>query len=285
MTATLDEAPVNDPNQRMSIGSQGRVTTPLGEADQLRRAQFRLLGTRVHALDVGQVVAWVDAWVQAGRGAHVATVNPEFVMRARHDASFRAVLETTRLNVPDGIGVVLAGRLQLIGVPARVTGIDLIWETARLARYRGWRLMLVGGAPGIGQAAAERLSRQLPGLAAPAVFVGEPGAAGDSEARAALREARPHLVFVAYGAPAQEHWIARNVAGRVTAVAIGVGGALDVVSGRMPRAPGIVRAIGMEWAFRLWREPRRWRRMRVLPSFAWLAAREARELRARRAPR
>jgi N-acetylglucosaminyldiphosphoundecaprenol N-acetyl-beta-D-mannosaminyltransferase len=81
--------------------------------------------------------------------------------------------------------------------------------------------------------------------------------------------------LVAFGAPTQEHWIQRNVASRFPAVAIGVGGAFDLISGRLPRAPAALRSLGLEWAYRLWCEPARWRRMRVLPVFAWLAAMEA----------
>ena len=249
--------------------------TPRSEAEALRAVEFRVLGTRVHAVDRAQAVAWIDAWIQAGSSAHIATVNPEFVMRARGDTRFREVLERTRLNVPDGIGVVLAGRLRRLGVPERVTGIDLVWELARLAPRRGWRLMLVGGRPGVAGAAARELERGVPGLQTPEVLTGTPEPDGDAEARRALEHARPHLVLVAFGAPAQELWIQRNVAGRFSAAAIGVGGAFDAITGRVPRAPATLQAIGLEWAYRLWREPTRWRRMRVLPAFALLAAREA----------
>ena len=85
----------------------------------------------------------------------------------------------------------------------------------------------------------------------------------------------PHVVFVAYGAPAQEFWIERNISPTMGVVALGVGGALDYVSGKVPRAPLALRALGLEWTFRLWRQPSRWRRMQVLPAFTLLAMREA----------
>ena len=249
--------------------------TPRSEAEALRAAEFRVLGTRVHALDRGQAVAWIDAWIETGSSAHVATVNPEFVMRARRDAPFRELLEHTRLNVPDGIGVVLAGRLRRVGVPERVTGIDLIWELTRLAARRGWRLMLVGGRPGVAERVTRKLERAAPGLPTPGTLVGTPRPEGDEEARRALETVRPQLVLVAFGAPGQEFWIQRNVVGRFPAVAMGVGGAFDQICGRVPRAPGPLRALGLEWAHRLWHEPARWRRMRVLPVFALLAVAEA----------
>ena len=250
------------------------------EADALRAVSYRVLGTPIHAVDRPQAVAWIDAWIAVGVGGHIVTINPELIMRARGDRSFREILERSKLNVPDGMGTVLAGRLQRVDVPERVTGVDLIWDLAALARDRGWTTLLVGGGPDIAQEAGRQLTAALPGLRPPEIHVGGPGPEHDAEARAVLDAHEPHLVFVAYGAPAQERWIQRNIVGRSPAVAIGVGGTLNFVSGRIPRAPAPLRALGMEWAFRLAREPWRWRRMRVLPEFAVLAVREAvRELR------
>ena len=82
------------------------------EREALCKAEFQVLSTRVHGVDRGQALAWIDAWAQLGERAHIATVNPEFVMRARHDSSFHDVLERTRLNVADGIGIVIAARLR-----------------------------------------------------------------------------------------------------------------------------------------------------------------------------
>ena len=113
-----------------------------------------------------------------------------------------------------------------------------------------------------------------------AVFTGGPEPEGDGEARRALDAAEARVIFVAYGAPAQELWIERNVIGQMPAVAIGVGGAFDIVSGRLPRAPAPLRGLGLEWAYRLWRQPARWRRMRALPPFALLVINESLALRA-----
>ena len=90
-----------------------------------------------------------------------------------------------------------------------------------------------------------------------------------------IQEFRPHIVLAAYGAPAQEFWIERNLRDLAPVVGIGVGGTLDYLAGRIPRAPAPLRRIGLEWAYRLAREPWRWRRMRALPEFARLAILEA----------
>ena len=245
------------------------------ETAALERAEVRVLGTRLHAVDRAQALAWVDAWIQAGTRAHIATVNPEFVMRARRDHAFHALLNRTRLNLPDGIGILLAAGLRRAALPERVTGVDLVHDISKLAARRGSRMLLVGGAPGIAAGAARELARAHPGLPLPDAHVGSPDPDGDDEAQRVLAEVAPQVVFVAYGAPAQEFWIERNISPTMGVVALGVGGALDYVSGKVPRAPIALRALGLEWAFRLWRQPSRWRRMRVLPAFAFLAAREA----------
>ncbi len=245
------------------------------ETAVLARAEARVLGTRLHAVDHGQALAWVDAWIQTGTRAHIATVNPEFVMRARRDRAFHALLNRTRLNLPDGVGILLAARLRRAGLPERVTGVDLFHDIAKLAARRGWQLLLVGGGPGVAAGAARRLASAHPGLPLPIAHVGSPNPDGDFEAQRVLSEVSPQVVFVAYGAPAQEFWIERNISSTMGVVALGVGGALDYVSGEVPRAPAALRVLGLEWVVRLWREPSRWRRMGVLPAFAVLAVREA----------
>ena len=244
------------------------------ETDVLAKCEFRVLGTRVHSVDKGQALAWIDAWAQLGERAHIATVNPEFVMRGRHDSVFHDVLERTRLNVADGIGIVIAARLRGESAPARVTGVELVRDAMALAAMRLWTVALVGGAPGVAKAAAVRIVQENPGLRTPHVYSGTREPEGDEAAKAFLQKVQPNILCVGYGAPHQELWIDRNLDADAACVAIGVGGTLDYLSGRIPQAPAVLRTTGLEWLYRLWRQPQRWRRMLVLPAFAFLAARE-----------
>ena len=205
----------------------------------------------------------------------MVTINPEIVMRARRDPAYGELLERTRLNVPDGAGIIAAARLRRLPMQQRVTGVDLVDDLAGLAAVHGYRLLLAGAAPGVADQAAAELRRRHPALTPPATLVGEPGPDGDSEAHAVLHEARPHIVLAAYGAPAQEFWIDRNLRDLAPVVGIGVGGTLDYLAGVIPRAPAPLRRVGLEWAYRLAREPWRWRRQRALPEFARLAILEA----------
>jgi N-acetylglucosaminyldiphosphoundecaprenol N-acetyl-beta-D-mannosaminyltransferase len=192
-------------------------------------------------------------------------------MAARRDPAFAAVLQAADLATPDGVGIVLAGRL--LGVPTgrRVTGVDLVEALAALsAREPACRLFLLGAASGVAAAAAERLRARSPGARIAGTLAGSPSAAAFEEIAERLAEARPSVLLVAFGHPAQDLWIARHrerLVAHGILVAAGVGGAYDYLSGRVPRAPRPVRRLGLEWLYRLARQPWRWRRQLALPHF------------------
>jgi N-acetylglucosaminyldiphosphoundecaprenol N-acetyl-beta-D-mannosaminyltransferase len=241
------------------------------------RSAVRILGVDVDAVTMAEAVEMICDAVDARRGhggpvLQVATVNPEFVMRARRDQRFREVLRGAGLRTADGVGLSLAARLLGARLPERVTGVELVRGLARAAAARGQRLFLLGAAPGVAEVAAQRLKVEAPGLEIAGTLSGQAGEAGDAESLAAVRAARADVVLVAFGAPAQEEWSARNLEVSGAAVGIGVGGTFDYLSGRVRRAPAWMRRAGLEWLFRLVREPWRARRMSVLPVFMGLVA-------------
>jgi N-acetylglucosaminyldiphosphoundecaprenol N-acetyl-beta-D-mannosaminyltransferase len=205
--------------------------------------------------------------VEAGGHHLVATVNPEFVMRARADHQFARVLESADLCLADGNGVVWAARRQGCTIRAPVTGVDLIPPLAALCARRHFRLFLLGAAPGVAADLSSRLRAAQPELEV-AAHSGSPDPSSDAETLALIQSYKPHLLLVAYGAPRQELWIDRMSDRLGVVVAIGVGGAFDYLTGRVPRAPAWMRRAGMEWLFRLARQPWRIRRMAVLPLYA-----------------
>ncbi|HEY2703402.1 MAG TPA: WecB/TagA/CpsF family glycosyltransferase [Candidatus Dormibacteraeota bacterium] len=207
---------------------------------------------------------------RSGAPLQVVTLNPEMVMRARRDPALGAIIEAAGLVVPDGIGLVLALRRRGYGGAGRVAGADLLERYAERAAPLGQRLALVGGAPGVAALAAAELERRHPGLRVVAADGGDPG----SETADRLRAAAPDAVFAAYGAGRQESFLAAHLAAIGAGVGMGVGGALDFLSGRVRRAPAVVRRAGLEWAWRLARQPWRARRQAVLPLFWWLDRRE-----------
>jgi N-acetylglucosaminyldiphosphoundecaprenol N-acetyl-beta-D-mannosaminyltransferase len=230
--------------------------------------QARVLGVRVDCVDMGGALARIEAFVDGGGRHQVATVNPEFVMRAGEDMEFARVLASADLCLADGSGVVWAARRQGCALSGPVTGVDLIPPLAALCARRQFRLFLLGAAPGVADDLAQRLRAQNPGLSV-AAHSGSPEPSADAETVGLIAAERPQVLLVAYGAPKQELWIDRMGArlGGVS-VSIGVGGAFDYLTGRVPRAPLWMRRAGMEWLFRLARQPWRIRRMVALPQYA-----------------
>lgn len=238
----------------------------------------------VDALTLDEIVERALDLLRSGQGGQVVTLNPEMLMRTRRDPGLRATLAGASLVTADGVGIVWALRLAGFAIPERVTGIDLAAALLARAGALGYDAFLMGAAEGVAEAAARALQSQSPDVRIAGVWRGDPRPARDVEAVARVRASGARLLLVAYGAPAQELWIARNLRALPGVVAIGVGGALDMLAGRRPRAPRWMRAAGLEWLYRLWREPARWRRMLALPVFVALAATSAVRSRTTRRP-
>lgn len=230
-------------------------------------SQVRVLGVRVDCLDMAAALTRIEEL--AGDGGHhlVATVNPEFVMRAKADPEFARVLESADLCLADGSGVVWAARRQGCAMREPVTGVDIIPPLAALCARQHLKLFLLGAAPGVADDLAARLRAEHPDLEV-AAHAGSPDPSADAENLALIRAHKPQVLLVAYGHPKQEMWIDRMRDSLGVAVAMGVGGSFDYLTGRVPRAPAWMRRAGLEWLFRLVRQPWRARRMAVLPIYA-----------------
>lgn len=222
-------------------------------------------------VDLPSAVARILERLDRGERTFVITANPEFVMLARRDAEAARIAREADLVVPDGTGVSLAAAL--LGTPLpRVPGRLLVDALAPWLAPRGASLFLLGAAPGVAERAAETLRRRIPGLRIAGCYPGS--AEDDAETTARVRVAAPTVVLVAYGMPKQERWIARNLAALPSVrLAIGVGGVLDQLAGVQRVPPAFLHRVGLEWLWRLIREPWRWRRQRVLPLFALLVLR------------
>ncbi|HEY8656155.1 MAG TPA: WecB/TagA/CpsF family glycosyltransferase [Candidatus Limnocylindria bacterium] len=206
--------------------------------------------------------------LDAGRRTFVITANPEFVMLCRRDPEIAAIAAGADLVIPDGTGALLASRLLGDPLPGRAPGRLLVERIAAVGRERDLSLYLLGAAPGIAERAAAALVARHPGLRIAGTHDGD---AESDEAVAAVAAARPNLLFVAFGMPKQERWIARHLAALPTVkLAVGVGGSLDYLAGSAKPPPALIHAVGLEWLWRLVRDPKRWRRQRVLPVFVVL---------------
>lgn len=232
----------------------------------------QVLGVPVDSITEGEVLSFVADRVASRVPAQVVTINAEYVMRAQEDPEFLRVLREADLHTPDGAGVVIAARRRGLNIRKRVGGSDLIWSIAAQSASMGHRLFLLGGAPGVARGASEVLQDRFPDLILAGTHSGGPERSRDAEQIGLIRDAKPDVLLVAFGAPAQDLWIARLKSSLGVPLLMGVGGSFDYVAGSAKRAPLWMRRTGLEWLFRLIRQPWRWRRMGVLPRFAILAA-------------
>jgi N-acetylglucosaminyldiphosphoundecaprenol N-acetyl-beta-D-mannosaminyltransferase len=232
-----------------------------------------VLGVRVDDVTNDDLLALVDGYV-AGRQPHqIITLNPEMLVAACDDPEFRQVLNSADLNVADGVGLVMAARWLGHPLRGRVTGSDGIYRLSEHCARKGYRPFFLGAATGVAQVVAGRLSARYPGLEVAGAYAGSPRSEDEDDMVSRVRAAAPDLLFVAYGVPAEERWIARNRDCLGVPVMIGVGGAFDFVAGIARRAPSWMRRAGLEWLYRLIRQPWRWRRQLALIRFVTLVLR------------
>jgi N-acetylglucosaminyldiphosphoundecaprenol N-acetyl-beta-D-mannosaminyltransferase len=245
------------------------------EKARSRPPAIQILGVPVHGITQSEVLPFVSQLMDEPKLHQIATVNPEFVMLAQEDIEFRQVLHQADLCIPDGVGLILASRWQGTELPERVAGSDMVYTLAEMAANEGWRLYLLGASPGVAEEAASLLCKKYPKLIIAGTYAGTPSLADNDAIVKRVNESRADLLYVAYGAPRQDKWIARNrVALKSVRLAMGVGGSLDFITGRSVRAPSWLQRLGLEWLHRLYKEPWRWRRMMALPRFTYLVLRQ-----------
>ncbi len=241
----------------------------------------------VDAVTFVEAIEEIERLVDAGNGGSVFTPNVDHIVQVEHNAAFRAAYDDASLCLVDGQPLLWASHLLGAPLPEKISGSDLILPLMHRAERRQWRVYLVGGAPGVAALAAERLKKQFDvefvGIDAPRV--GADGRAVDQDALLArIRQARPHILLVAFGAPKQELFIHGAFASIRPAVAIGVGAGFDFIAERLRRAPRWMSSSGLEWLFRLAQEPRRLARRYLVddPQFLSILYRTMREPRSER---
>ncbi len=222
------------------------------------------------------LITLVDQVKQGKKPLVVFTPNPEQFIQARHNPEFMKTLEQADVRVPDGVGLIWADRIlakssdgQAAGssnITERISGIDLVTSLLDQAAGDTWPVVVLGGR---GYESLPKGVTWIPGYQT----ISTPTALEEKEVAKQLSSIRPKIVFVALGAPWQEQWILDhldllNSSG--VKLAMVVGGAFDVITGKLPRAPQVIQRFGLEWAYRLWREPWRWRRQLRLVEFVWL---------------
>ncbi|MFO0590947.1 MAG: WecB/TagA/CpsF family glycosyltransferase [Polyangiaceae bacterium] len=256
------------------------MTSLIEEPESVERPPFRIGGLTIDDVTFAEALSAIESLVRAGEGGTVLTPNIDHVVLAQHDPALRAAYEAASLSLVDGTPLLWISRLLGPKLREKVSGSDLVVPLLRLAEQRGFRVYFFGGAPGVAERAADVLRRDMPslrivGMSAPDIDLAR-ASHPDSDVLAPVKAANPDLVFVALGCPKQEIFMHAAAPALRPAVLLGIGASLDFVAGTVHRAPPWVSAAGLEWLYRLAREPRRlWRRYLVRdPEMLAIVARE-----------
>ncbi len=227
--------------------------------------KVNILGIGINKITLNEALQKIENYLEEDRLHLIVTANPEIIMLAKRDEKFAEILKQADLITADGIGLVIGAKILGEALPERVTGIDLSTGLFNLARQKDWTLYFLGGAPGIAAEAAANLMRNYPGLK---IIGWHHGYFQDSEPiLQEIEEKEPDILLVALGMGKQEKWIIDHQKRLPVKIAIGVGGSLDVHAGRVQRAPEVFQKLGLEWFYRLLKQPSRIIRMMVLPVF------------------
>ena len=224
-----------------------------------------VLGVSVDCPSMTEAVDRARELMRSRGGAYAVTPNAEILLAAQSDPALRAALDGAALSLPDGIGVLLAARILGTPIPQRIPGVDFALALLERMAGEGRSVFLLGARPGVADEAARRLCRSCPGLRIAGTQNGYFSAAQEETLIERINAASPDLLMVCLGSPKQELWMRRSAARLRVGLMIGLGGTLDVLSGRVPRAPACWRRCGMEWLYRLLRQPSRLPRVTPLP--------------------
>jgi len=268
----------------------------------LKRKKINILGLPIDSFTTEQSLRFIEQKLKSDRPIFITTINSEFLFRALNDQAVFKVLSNSTLNIADGIGILWAAKflslkmpknknwrvvvafLKLLfslaaiifyprylkkPIPERISGSDYIWNLAKMAVKYNLRLFLLGAGPTVAEQAALKLQTDIYNLSVAGTFAGTPSIDDEKKIVKIIKNLKADMLFVAYGVPAEELWLARNLGKTGAKIGIGVGGTFDFLAGRKPRAPKFIRAIGLEWLYRLIIEPGRFRRQLALPKFVW----------------
>lgn len=263
------------------------------------RKTINILGVNFDVITSTEAVSRVDNWLSTYSGYFnfkkqytIVTPNPEIVLKATKDPEYMEILNSADMSIPDGMGILWASKFKKISenekspwkrlgklfaslgftalskryatteIPERVTGVDLMEKICAMTSERGHSIFLLGAEEGVAEKTAVKLMQKYPALKVAGVYAGTPNEEDEKDIVELINSTKPEIVFVAYGAPKQEMWLSRNLRKLESVrVGMGVGGSFDFISGTRKRAPEKMRKIGLEWLYRLYKQPSRVKRI------------------------
>jgi len=235
------------------------------------RDTIEIMDVKVSHVNMDEALHQVETFIRTKRPHVIVTPNAPAIMQAREDQQLKNIINNADLVAPDGAGVLLASRLLQNPLQDRVAGIDLLNAICKMAADKDYSIYLLGAKPGVALEAADKLKARYPGLKVAGIRDGYYPKDEEATVVGDIVKASPDILFVAFGIPRQEKWIDRYKDALGVPVCMGVGGSFDVISGRLKRAPAWMQRCGLEWVYRVSREPKRIGRILSIPQFLLLA--------------
>lgn len=234
-----------------------------------------MMGTRINNVTMDEAVNTCEKKVNNGEQFVIYTPNSEIIMMANRDEEFKELLNKSDLNIPDGIGLIYASKIKKHPLKEKVAGYDLTVNLIKLANEKGLKIYFVGGKPGVAEKAAQSIKKDYPNVSIVGVSDGyfkgtHLGMQGHEEEKRIIddiNDKSPDMLFVGFGAKKQEQWIEYNKNLINAKIIVGNGGTVDGLAGEVKRAPDIYIKLGLEWFYRLMKEPKRIKRQILLPQF------------------
>ena len=227
-----------------------------------------ILGVQVSCIGYDELKKQVISDIKNDKKSAIVAINPEKILKARKDSELKELLNSSTYKIPDGIGVIYASKIKKGNIKTRITGIDSMEMICALSEEKGYRIFMYGAKEETINLAKEKLQEKFPKINIVGTMNGYEK--DNNKILKAINDSKAQIVFVALGSPKQEYWIRDNKDKVCANIFQGVGGSFDVFSGNIKRAPKLMQKLGLEWLYRLLKEPKRIFRQSKLLKFIWL---------------
>jgi N-acetylglucosaminyldiphosphoundecaprenol N-acetyl-beta-D-mannosaminyltransferase len=230
----------------------------------------KIMGIPFPKITLNQTVQVLSGVIEQDQSRlfHVVTGNPEIVMSCQNDKQLRSIIDEAGLITADGIGIVMVSRIKGGHLPERVTGCDLLIKLLEAGNHKKWSFYFLGADEVTSKKASEVITQTYPNVSILGRHHGFFKQNEEAKIVEEIESLKPDVLIVALGAPYAELWIHKHKLSLNAKIAMGVGGSLDVIAGKVKRAPEIWQRLHAEWLYRLMKQPSRWRRQLILPRFA-----------------